>query len=63
MADQYPESRVLIVMTGGTICMVPSHEGLVPSTGFLEDGMAIRPNFNDQSKPGDYLSAQMYFSV
>ncbi|CCU82496.1 hypothetical protein BGHDH14_bgh00162 [Blumeria hordei DH14] len=51
MADQYPESRVLIVMTGGTICMIPSPEGLVPSTGFLEDGMAIRPNFNDQSNP------------
>jgi L-asparaginase/Glu-tRNA(Gln) amidotransferase subunit D len=25
-----PESRVLIIITGGTICMKPSKDGLVP---------------------------------
>jgi lysophospholipase len=41
------ESRVLIIMTGGTICMRPSPEGLVPAKGFLDAGMATRPSFND----------------
>ncbi|KAI1000164.1 hypothetical protein K3495_g8034 [Podosphaera aphanis] len=45
------ESRVLIVMTGGTICMKTSPEGLIPARGFLEEGMAPRPNFNDGSNP------------
>ncbi|KAK5110641.1 hypothetical protein LTR62_005681 [Meristemomyces frigidus] len=36
-------------MTGGTICMRPSTEGLVPAKGFLEAGMAPRPSFNDGS--------------
>ena len=48
----YPESRVLIVMTGGTICMKSSPEGLVPARGFLEAGMKPRPSFNDGSNPG-----------
>ena len=48
-----PESRVLIIMTGGTICMKPSDDGLVPSRGFMKAGMAPRPSFNDGSKPGD----------
>lgn len=52
MATQYLESRVLIVMTGGTICMKSSPDGLVPATGFLQEGMAPRPSFNDGSKLG-----------
>jgi L-asparaginase/Glu-tRNA(Gln) amidotransferase subunit D len=52
MATQHPESRVLIIMTGGTICMKSSPEGLVPARGFLEQGMAPRPSFNDGSQPG-----------
>ena len=52
MASQFPEARVLIVMTGGTICMRSSPEGLVPARGFLEAGMKPRPSFNDGSNPG-----------
>ncbi|KAF3770987.1 asparaginase-domain-containing protein [Cryphonectria parasitica EP155] len=48
---KYLESRVLIIMTGGTICMQPSPDGLVPATGFLESAMAPRPSFNDSSAP------------
>jgi len=48
-----PESRVLIVVTGGTICMKQSEDGLVPSQGFLEAGMSPWPTFNDGSQPGD----------
>ncbi|KAF7880390.1 uncharacterized protein EAF02_007236 [Botrytis sinoallii] len=52
MATQsYPEGRVLIIMTGGTICMKSSPEGLVPARGFLKEGMATRPSFNDGSNP------------
>ncbi|CAK7202088.1 hypothetical protein SEUCBS139899_004808 [Sporothrix eucalyptigena] len=47
LASPYPESRVLIIMTGGTICMRPSPDGLVPMDGFLEHAMAPRPSFND----------------
>ena len=43
------ESRVLIIMTGGTICMKKSPDGLVPARGFLRSGMAPRPSFNDGS--------------
>lgn len=50
--SNYPESRVLIIMTGGTICMQPSSDGLVPMAGFLENAMAPRPSFNDASDPG-----------
>ncbi|KAI5867181.1 asparaginase-domain-containing protein [Durotheca rogersii] len=46
----YPESRVLIIITGGTICMRPSAGGLVPVNGFLENAMAPRPSFNDMSE-------------
>jgi lysophospholipase len=52
METQHPESRVLIIMTGGTICMRSSPEGLVPARGFLEAGMKPRPSFNDGSNPG-----------
>lgn len=47
----YPESRVLIIMTGGTICMQPSVDGLVPMDGFLENAMAPRPSFHDDLPP------------
>ncbi|KAL6722127.1 hypothetical protein ACLMJK_001233 [Lecanora helva] len=47
------ESRVLIIMTGGTICMKQSTDGLIPSRGFLQAGMEPRPSFNDGSKPDD----------
>jgi len=50
------ESRVLLIMTGGTICMRHSAEGLVPARDFLETGMAVRPSFNDGS-PSTTLSA------
>ncbi|KAI1103064.1 asparaginase-domain-containing protein [Jackrogersella minutella] len=46
----YPESRVLIIITGGTICMQPSASGLVPVDGFLHNAMAPRPSFNDTSE-------------
>ncbi|KAG6036059.1 hypothetical protein E4U41_005792 [Claviceps citrina] len=44
-----PESRVLIIGTGGTICMQEGPDGLAPSAGFLESAMAPRPTFNDMS--------------
>lgn len=40
-------------MTGGTICMKPSPNGLVPARGFLQSGLEPRPSFNDGSNPGD----------
>ena len=47
-----PEPRVLIIMTGGTICMRRSPDsGFVPARGFLRAAMAPRPSFNDQSQP------------
>ena len=42
-----PESLVLVIMTGGTICMKRSPHGLIPERGFLEKAMACRPEFND----------------
>ncbi|KAI1262188.1 L-asparaginase [Xylariaceae sp. FL1019] len=48
-AVTYPESRVLLIITGGTICMKPSASGLVPVDGFLQEAMAPRPSFNDLS--------------
>ena len=50
--DEPTDSRVLIIMTGGTICMRSSPEGLIPAKGFLDAGMAPRPSFNDGSEPG-----------
>lgn len=51
-----PESRVLIIGTGGTICMQEGPDGLAPSDGFLESAMAPRTVFNDNSEPsGEYL--------
>lgn len=48
-----PESRVLVVMTGGTICMEKSDHGLIPSPNFLERCMAPRPEFNDGTEQDD----------
>ncbi|KAI5461140.1 asparaginase-domain-containing protein [Mariannaea sp. PMI_226] len=45
----YPETRVLIIGTGGTICMQQTPDGLQPTGGFLENAMAPRPSFNDGS--------------
>ncbi|KAK5136484.1 hypothetical protein LTR08_003129 [Meristemomyces frigidus] len=50
-AEVQAESRVLIVVTGGTICMRPSENGLVPAADFLRSGLAPRPDFNDGSYP------------
>ncbi len=36
-------------MTGGTICMKQSPNGLTPARGFLSSCLAIRPSFNDGS--------------
>ncbi|GES58077.1 lysophospholipase [Aspergillus terreus] len=47
--DTLPESRVLIIMTGGTICMRPSPSGFVPARGFQEQCLARVPTFNDGS--------------
>ncbi|KAL3957828.1 hypothetical protein ACCO45_008406 [Purpureocillium lilacinum] len=52
-----PESRVLIIGTGGTICMQDGPDGLAPSGGFLESAMAPRPTFNDMSAPQIKLQA------
>jgi len=53
----FPEFRVLIIMTGGTICMQPSPDGLIPMTGFLDNAMAHRPSFNDRSAPSVNIPA------
>jgi 60kDa lysophospholipase len=42
-----PEAYVLVIMTGGTICMQKSPNGLIPARGFLEACMSPRPEFND----------------
>ncbi|RDI84471.1 Pre-mRNA-processing factor 17 [Venturia inaequalis] len=47
----FPESRVLIIITGGTICMKRSENGLVPARNFLKFGLAPFPTFNDGSYP------------
>ena len=44
-----PEARVLVIMTGGTICMKKSANGFVPARGFLKAAMSPRPSFNDGS--------------
>ncbi len=44
-----PESRVLIIMTGGTMCMKQSPNGFIPARGFLDSCLAPRPSFNDGS--------------
>lgn len=51
MDDTAPltESRILLICTGGTICMKRSKDGFVPARGFLNH-MAPRPSFNDGAK-------------
>ncbi|KAH7054277.1 asparaginase-domain-containing protein [Macrophomina phaseolina] len=49
--QEVPETRVLIVITGGTICMQESEDGLIPARGFLKNCLAPRPSFNDGSYP------------
>ncbi|KAJ5718680.1 hypothetical protein N7488_004326, partial [Penicillium malachiteum] len=49
--DVIQESRVLIIMTGGTICMQQSPSGFIPARGFQEKCMARVPCFNDGSVP------------
>lgn len=44
-----PESRVLVIGTGGTICMQEGPDGLQPSDNFLKHAMEPRPSFNDMS--------------
>lgn len=51
LANEIPESRVLIIMTGGTICMRQSPAGLVPARGFQDACLARVPSFNDGSPP------------
>lgn len=46
-----PEAKVLVVMTGGTICMEKSPNGLIPARNFVDRCMAPRPEFNDRSEP------------
>lgn len=50
---ELPDSRVLIVGTGGTISMVKSDKGLVPSSGLFQSALKPRPSFNDLSPPED----------
>ncbi|KAF3479408.1 lysophospholipase [Arthroderma uncinatum] len=49
-----PESRVLIIMTGGTICMRPSPSGFIPARGFQQAALEPSPTFNDGSEPGEF---------
>lgn len=44
-----PESNVLLIMTGGTICMRQSPMGFVPARGFQDHCLAPMPAFNDRS--------------
>ncbi|KAL2379266.1 L-asparaginase, variant 2 [Blastomyces gilchristii SLH14081] len=46
-----PEARVLIIMTGGTICMQPSDSGFIPARGFQKTALEPVPTFNDKSNP------------
>lgn len=44
------ERRVIVISTGGTICMVKSPDGLIPNRNFLANAMAPRPELNDGMK-------------
>lgn len=54
--DSHNENRVLIIATGGTMCMQPGPDGLQPSAGFLDNAMAPYPSFND-GKPKQKVTA------
>lgn len=45
------ESHVLIIMTGGTICMQRSPSGFIPARGFQKTALSRVPTFNDGSNP------------
>ena len=45
------ESHVLIIITGGTICMQDSPDGLVPTQNFVQNCLQPSPDFNDGSSP------------
>lgn len=45
-----PESRVLVIATGGTICMKRGVNGYVPERNFM-NLLSPRPSFNDHSHP------------
>jgi lysophospholipase len=51
LPSSVPESQVLIIMTGGTICMQRSPSGFVPARGFQENCLAKIPSFNDGARP------------
>jgi lysophospholipase len=51
LPSSVPESHVLIIMTGGTICMQRSPSGFIPARGFQETCLAPVPTFNDGSHP------------
>jgi hypothetical protein len=51
MPSQLQDSRVLIVMTGGTICMRSSPMALVPQREFMKEAMEPQQRFNDGTKP------------
>lgn len=44
------ERRVIVISTGGTICMEKSPDGLVPNRNFLANAMAPRTELNDGLK-------------
>jgi hypothetical protein len=43
--------------------MKSSPEGLVPARGFLKEGMAPRPSFNDGSNPGRFCFPLIQFTL
>jgi lysophospholipase len=51
LAGSIPDSRILIIMTGGTICMQRSASGFVPARGFQDCCLARVHTFNDGSHP------------
>lgn len=51
VSEAVMESRILIVMTGGTICMQRSADGFVPARDFTKACLAPRPSFNDGTAP------------
>ncbi|EED17732.1 lysophospholipase, putative [Talaromyces stipitatus ATCC 10500] len=51
ISSSIPESQVLIIMTGGTICMQRSPSGFIPARDFQQTCLAKMPIFNDGSRP------------
>lgn len=44
-------SKLLLLYTGGTIGMMPSHRGYVPVSGYLEKQLESMPQFHDKNMP------------